>query len=69
MFKKRIHNILVALFASAVLIGFALDQRFGGPFQVSQATLYLVAAIIWASTVVFRVIRCKSCGNRESNVG
>lgn len=68
MFNKRIYNILAALFISAALIGFAFDQRIGGPFQVSQARLYFAAAIIWISPVIYRVIRCKSCGKKESNV-
>jgi hypothetical protein len=69
MFNKRIYNILVALFMSAAFIGFAFEQRLGGPFQVSQATLYFVAAIIWISPVIYRIVRRNSCEKKESHVG
>jgi hypothetical protein len=69
MFKKRSHNIIFALFISAALIGLAFEQRFGGPIQVSQSTIYFVVAIIWISPVIYRIARCKSYGNKESNVG
>jgi hypothetical protein len=69
MFKKRIHNIIFALFISAALIDLAFEQRFGGPIQLSQATIYFIAAIIWISPVIYRIARCKGCANKESNVG
>ena len=69
MSNNRTLNIIVALFIGAALIGFAIEQRLGGPIQVSQATLYFSAAIIWISPVIYRVIRCNSCVKKESNVG
>lgn len=69
MSNNRTLNIIVALSISAALVGFAFEQRLGGPFQVSQSTLYFAAAILWISPVIYRVIRCKSCAKKESNAG
>ena len=69
MLKKSTQTIVIALFTAAALIGLAFCQRYGGPIPVSEATLYVAAAIICVLPVVYRSLRCKSCRNKASNVG
>jgi hypothetical protein len=59
MLNKSTQNIVVALLISAALIGLAYYQRFGGPIRVSEATIFIFAAIICVSPVAFRLLRCK----------
>jgi hypothetical protein len=69
MLNKSTRTIVIALFASAALIGLAFYQRFGGPIPVSEVTFYILAAIICVSPSVHRALRCKSCGKTASNLG
>ena len=69
MANKSSQTIVVALFTSAALIGFAFYQRYVGPVQVSEATFYIAAAIICVSPGVHRKLRCKTCENKASSVG
>jgi hypothetical protein len=69
MLNKSTQTIVIALFTSAALIALAFYQRYGSPIRVSEVTFYISAAIICVSPVAYRVLRCKSCGNKASNVG
>ena len=69
MLNKSTQSIVIALFTAAALIGLAFYQRYGGPIRVSEATFFIFAAIFYVSPVVYRVLRCKSWGNKVSNVG
>ncbi|WP_058186643.1 hypothetical protein [Terracidiphilus gabretensis] len=69
MLNKSTQNIVFALFASAALVGLAFYQRYGSPIHISEATFFIFAALICVSPVVYRVLRCRSCGNKTSNVG
>jgi hypothetical protein len=59
MLNKSTQNIVLALLTSAALIGLAFFQRYRGPIRVSEATLFIFAAIICVSPVAFRLLRCK----------
>ena len=67
--NKSTQNIVIALFTAAALIGLAFYQRYGGPMRFSEVPFFIFAAIFYASPVVYRVLRCKSWGNKVSNVG
>ncbi len=59
MLKKSIPTIIIALCTSAALIGFAFVQRYGEETHVSEAMLYVAAAIICVSPVIYRLLRCR----------
>jgi hypothetical protein len=64
MLNKSTQNIVIALFTGAALIGLAFYERFRGPIRVSEATLYISAAVILVSALVYRLLLCKGCGNK-----
>lgn len=63
MLKKSTQTIVIALCTSAALIGFAFYQRYVGSVPVSEVTLFVAAAILCASPVVYARLRCKTCRN------
>ena len=69
MLRKSTQRIVTALFVSAALIGWGFFERYGGPIRVPVATFYVFAAIIWVSPTAYRILRCKGCGNKASNLG
>jgi hypothetical protein len=69
MLKKSTQTIVIALCTAAALIGLAFYQRYGGPISVSEATLYVSAAVICVLPAAYRLVRCKSSRNKAVNVG
>ena len=69
MLNKSTQTIVIALLTGAALIGLAFYQRYGGPIRVSEATVFIFAAVILLSPVAYRLLRCKGCGNKTLKVG
>lgn len=71
MSKKSGQTIIIALCTGAALIGLACFQRYNGGIRVSETMLYVAAAVICVSSVVYRLLRCQSARirSRMGNAG
>ena len=67
MIKKSTQTPVIALCTGAALVGLAFFERYGGRVRVSEATLFVAAAIICVSPAVYRLLRCLSRQNESSN--
>jgi len=69
MLYNSTRTIVIGLLTGAALIGLAFYERYRGPIHGTEAILCIFAAIIWLSPVVYRLLRCKGCGNKALKVG
>lgn len=67
MFDKLNPIVIVAFFTSVALIAFAFYQRHGASVPISAVRLYVAAAIICLSPVVYARVFRKTCRNKTSN--